>query len=77
MERGTLVRLGSREVRFCLADAPFRVECCLLGVQLALPELLFENVNLCFGRLGSGFRAFDSSPRLFFARANLLIVEHS
>ena len=56
---------------------PFRVDCGLLGVQLALPELLFENVNLCFGRLGSGFRAFDSSPRLFFARANLLIVEHS
>jgi hypothetical protein len=38
--------------------------------------LLFENVNLCFGRPGSGIRAFDSPPRLFFARADLLIVEH-
>src|SRR5258708_36602349 len=70
------VRLRSREVAFCLADAPLRIDCGLLSLQLALPQLLFENFNLCFGRLGSGFRAFNSSPRLFFARANLLIVEH-
>ena len=30
---------------------------------MALPNLRFENVNLCFGRLGSGFRAFDSPAR--------------
>src|SRR5712692_2119451 len=72
----TRLRLRSREVRFCLADAPFRIDCGLLSLQLALPQLLFENFNLCFGRLGSGYRAFNSCPRLFFARAKLLIVEH-
>jgi len=38
--------------------------------------VLFENSNLCFGALVLATRAFNSSPRLFFARAKLLIVEH-
>jgi len=69
------VRLRSREVRFCLADAPFRIDSGLLSLS-GSPAVAFENFNLSFGHLVLATAPSTAPRACSFARANLLIVEH-
>jgi hypothetical protein len=79
LQRGLLSRkvgLRSREIGLRLAYTPFRIDARLLGLQLALPQLLLKNVNLGFGSLRPGLGPFDRYTRPLLAGAHLLIVKH-
>src|SRR5262249_40255259 len=84
VERGDLIgrllacklRLRGGEIRLRLLDAALGVDLGLLGLELRLPELLFEHRDLVARDLRARILLRERSARGLFTRPHLLVVEY-